>query len=306
MSFVARSGDKNQMKTIKKSFVFIPLLVTVLFIVIGITVLTAGQPNEIRIYTGGEFARFLETGAGETAKKAVLCADITLTKAIPPPKLACELDGNGHTLTVKDADIPYLFETVTETGAVRNLLLAGKIGDTDGMVTAGIALQNRGTVENCAVKAEFSGGGFVSGICHTNNGKVTNCFVRSDGTDDKAREYVWNPICAENDGSVKRCYFSTGEDGTVGAYIKGEEIKAENLPGTLNAYAESDPALIGWQTDENGFPTFTTEDSSQSASVFSGGIGVFLVCIIILIIAVPIFTIVYADKQKKKTVYNKE
>ena len=294
------------MKTTKKSFVFIPLLAVLLFIVIGIAVLIAGQSNEIKIYTGSEFARFLEKDAGEASKKAVLYADITLAKTVTPPELACEFDGNGHTLTVKDSDSPCLFETVTETGAVRNLVLAGKIGNTDSMVAAGIALQNRGTVENCVIGADFSGSGFADGICHTNYGNVTNCFVRFRETDGKEPGYIQNPICAENYGSVKRCYYLIGEEDTVGAYIKGEEMKAENLPGALNEYAESVFGLIGWQTDENGLPTLKTDDSSQSASVFSGGIGVFLVCIIILIIAVPIFTIVYDDKQKKKTVYNKE
>lgn len=296
------------MKTIKKSFVFIPLLITVLLIVIGVAVLIAGQTNEIKIYTSGEFTRFLKKDAGEASKKAVLYADITLKETFELSKLCCELDGNGHTITVKDTGAPCLFDTVTETGAVRNLMLAGKIGGTDSMVTAGITVKNFGSIENCLIKADFSSGGFVSGICHTNNGKVANCFVRSNGMFGKELGYVWNPICAENYGSVKHCYHSDASndgDGTVGAYIKGEEMKSENLFGTLNGYAENNPELVGWQTDENGALSLKPESGSQSASVFSGGNGVFFTCIIILIIAVPILTIVYVDKQKKRVIYNK-
>lgn len=296
------------MKTIKKSFVFIPLLITVLLIVIGIAVLIAGQPNEIKIYTSGEFTRFLEKDAGEASKKAALYADITLQETFDPPELSCEFDGNGHTITVKDTGASCLFGTVTETGAVKNLAIAGKMGGTDSMVTAGITLKNCGTIENCVVKADFSGGGFVSGICHTNSGETANCFVRSNGMDGEELGFIWNPVCAENYGSVRRCYYSdalTDGNDTVGAYIEGEEMNAEELPAALNGYAEGNPDLVGWRTDKNGVPTLKTDNSSQSASVFSGSIGVFLVCIIILIIAVPIFTIVYFDKQKKKVIYNK-
>ena len=296
------------MKTMKKSVVFVPLLVTVLLAVFGIAVLIGQQPNEIKIYSNNEFVRFLENEADMTSKKAVLYADVTLKKAIDPPELVCEFDGNGHTVTVKDTGAPCLFSAVAETGAVRNLAVAGRMGGTDSLVVAGITVKNLGTIENCVVRADFSGGGFVSGICHTNNGKTANCFVRSNGMDGKELGYVWNPICAENYGSVKHCYdwdTSADGDGSVGAYIAGEKMKAADLPGALNEYAESDPDLVGWKTDENGIPTLRSDNSSQAASVFSGGNGVLLVCIIILIIAVPIFTIVYVDKQKKKVIYNK-
>lgn len=288
------------MKTIKKSFVFIPLIITVLLIVIGIAVLIAGQPNEIKIYTSGEFTRFLEEDTGDASQKAALYADITLQETFDPPELACELDGNGHTITVKDTGVPCLFSTVTETGAVRNLMLAGKMGGTDSMVTAGMTVKNLGTVENCTVNSDFSAGGFASGVCHTNNGVIINCFIRSVETDSKELGYIWNPVCAENDGSVKYCYFSdaAAAEGMVGAYISGEEMKAGDLPAALNGYAEEHPGLVGWQTDDNGVPSLKRDNSSHSASVFSDGTGAFLVCIVILIIAVPIFTIVYVDKQK--------
>lgn len=190
------------MKTIKNKLVFIPLIITVLLIVIGIVVLVSGQPNEIKIYTNSEFTGFLEKNAGQTEKKAVLYKDIELTKSFEPTMLACEFDGNGHTIEVKADNVFCLFDTVCETGSVKNLVLDGKIGNTDTKVAAGITVKNLGAVENCVIKSDFSGGGFVSGICHTNNGKIINCFVRSCKTDDKELGYVWNPICAENYGSV--------------------------------------------------------------------------------------------------------
>lgn len=297
------------MKTVKKSFVFIPLLITVLLIIIGISVLIAGQPSKIKIYTSSDFTRFLEKDAGEASKKAVLYADIVLKNSFEPAELACKFDGNGHTINVKDNGVPCLFASITETGSVKNLALTGKEGETAAKVTAGITLQNLGTIENCVVSADFSGGGFVSGICHTNNGIITNCFVRSYETGDKDLRYIWNPICAENYGSVKDTYYSdasAGEYKTAGEFISQEEINSGNPVGTLNEYTESKSGLIGWLADEKGYPCFKSNAGSEAASVFSGGIGVFLACIIILIIAVPIFTIVYVDKQKKKVFFNKQ
>ena len=296
------------MTKIKKSYIFIPLLITVLLIVVGITVLVAGDPNEIMIHTGNEFVRFLEHGADQPGKTAILCADIRLDDPFDPVELACELDGNGHTLTVKDTGIPSLFSAVTETGAVRNLVLAGKEGSTDLPVTAGIALQNHGTIENCVIGADFSGNGFICGVCYTNNGTVLNCFVRSRDRADTVRRYVSHPICAENDGSVKGCYYSetmTGDYDTVGTHATEDEIGSGKVTEALNEYAEADPGLVGWKNDENGLPTLRSADSMQTASVFSSGNGVFLVCIVVMIVTVPIVTIVYADRQKKKIVYDK-
>ena len=296
------------MKQIRKSFVFIPLFVTVLLIIIGIAVLTAGQPNEVKIYTGSDFLRFVERDADEAEKKAILYADIELKDPFDVKSLACQFDGNGYSISVKNNNICCLFDSVSETGSVKNLVLAGKLGGTDNQVTAGICMRNLGTIENCIVHADFSGGGFVDGICHTNNGKILNCFVRSAETGEEELRYIWNPICAENYGSVKNSYYSdasTGEYETEGTYIPIEEIGDKDIIKTFNDYCENDSGLVGWETDENGHPCLKKDDSREAASVFSGSTGVFLVSIIILIVAVPLCTIVYVDKQKKEVFYNK-
>ncbi len=296
------------MKTIKKSFVFIPLLITVMIIILGITVLIVGQPNEIKIYTGADFMRFIDADASAPGRRAVLYADIRITDLYEPTELACELDGNGFTLTVKDTGIPSLFSRITETGRVKNLILAGKEGSTDIEITAGIAAENLGTIENCAVAADFAGGGSVNGICRLNSGVITNCFVKSHETGNRSNQYAWYPICAENSGTVKDCYYSDeslGRYDTFGVYASSSKTENEKLLNALNGYSERDTGLAGWVSDEKGYPTLKSEDSSTAASAFSGGNGVFIVCIILLIIAVPIFTIVYADKQKKKVYYDK-
>ncbi len=296
------------MKTIKKSFVYIPLLVTVLLIIIGVMVMVAQQSNVIKINTSSDLIRFLQKDAGETDKRAVLYNDITMTDSFKPNVLACEFDGNGHTVDVKAGDVSSLFDSVSETGSVKNLVLIGKPGSTDNQVIAGICIRNLGTVENCVIKADFSGVGFVSGICHTNNGVITNCFVGPYEAGYENLRYIWNPICAENNGSVKGSYYSdasTGDYETTGTFISQEEMKSGNLISILNEYCEGDSRLIGWETDKDGYPCLESNDSNEAASVFSGGTAVFLVCIITLIIAVPIFTIVYVDKQKKKVIYKK-
>ena len=296
------------MAKIRKSFIFIPLLITVLLIVVGITVLVAEQSNEIKIYTAGEFARFLEHNADKAERNAVLYADIKLERKVELTDLACELDGNGHTLTVKGTGNPCLFENVTETGAVKNLVLAGKEGNTDADVTAGICIRNLGTIENCVVCADFSGNGFVSGLCHTNNGKLLNCFVRSKESAAEDFKYIWNPICAESYGSVKGCRYANASSGaydTAGTFVSGDEIKSGSVTEALNEYAEANPGLIGWGTDKDGYPCLNTDNSREAASVFAGGSSVFLVCILVMIVAVPIVTIIYTDKQKRKVFYNK-
>lgn len=291
------------MKTIKNKLVFIPLIITIPLIVIGIAVLFAGQSDEVKIYSSSDFSRFVENYADKAGKKAVLYNNIKLTDSFEKTTLAGEFDGNGYTVDVKNNYINCLFDSVSETGSVKNLVLGGKLGGNDNQVTAGICIRNLGTVENCIVYADFSGGGFKDGICHTNNGTVINCFVRSYESGDKDLRYVWNPICAENYGSLKDCFYSDASNGeyeTAGTFISNEEIKSKDLIETLNKYVENKAGLIGWEMGENGFPCFKSADSCEAASVFSGDIGVFLVCIVILIIAVPIFTIVYADKQKRK------
>ena len=94
-------------------------------------------------------------------------------------------------------------------------------------------------------------------------------------------------------------------------YLRGLEKRAAEIENihllkTLNENCTNNSGLIGWETDEKGHPCLKTNDSREAASVFSGGNSVFLVCIIIMIVAVPIVTIIYADKQKKKVFYNKE
>lgn len=296
------------MKTIKNKLVYVPLIIMVLLIIIGISVLVAGPLDEIKIYTSSDFLRFVERDADKSEKTAVLYNNIKLTDSYKLTKLACRFDGNGYTVDVNNNGIYCLFDSVSETGSVKNLVLAGKLGGTDNQVTAGICIHNLGTVENCIVYADFSGGGFVDGICHTNNGNITNCFVRSYESGDRDFRYVWNPICAENNGSVKDGFYSdtsTGEYDTEGTYISTEETKIKDTVKILNEHSENRSGLLGWKADENGYPCFKTDDNRDAASVFSGGIGVFLVCLVALIIAVPIFTIIYVDKQKKKVFYEK-
>ena len=64
--------------------------------------------------------------------------------------------------------------------------------------------------------------------------------------------------------------------------------------------------LRGVQTDESGNPTLPHNDDSRSTTVPSRCVGIFLVFSIILITVVPILTIIFADKQKKKIYYKKK
>ena len=108
-------------------------------------------------------------------------------------------DGDGHTISGLNYSGKYagLFGHVNN-GTISNIKLADSSFE-NGTVSGGIcAVNNGGTIENCAVDNVAVSGGTAGGICGQNSGTITDCFfsgnVSSDGKS--------GGICGSNSGTV--------------------------------------------------------------------------------------------------------
>lgn len=109
-------------------------------------------------------------------------------------------DGNGHTISGLNYSGEYagLFGYMNN-GTISNIKLADS-SFANGTASGGIcAVNNGGTIENCAVDNVAVSGGTAGGICGQNSGTITDCFfsgnVSSDGK--------YGGICGSNSGTIK-------------------------------------------------------------------------------------------------------
>ena len=109
-------------------------------------------------------------------------------------------DGNGHTISGLNYSGEYagLFGYINN-GTISNIKLADS-SFANGTASGGIcAVNNGGTIENCAVDNVAVRGGTAGGICGQNSGTITDCFfsgnVSSDGK--------YGGICGANSGTIK-------------------------------------------------------------------------------------------------------
>lgn len=111
-----------------------------------------------------------------------------------------KFDGNGHTISGLNYSGEYagLFGYMNN-GTISNIKLADS-SFANGTASGGIcAVNNGGTIENCAVDNVAVSGGTAGGICGQNSGTITDCFfsgnVSSDGK--------YGGICGSNSGTIK-------------------------------------------------------------------------------------------------------
>lgn len=109
-------------------------------------------------------------------------------------------DGNGHTISGLNYSGEYagLFGYINN-GTISNIKLADS-SFANGTASGGIcAVNNGGTIENCAVDNVAVRGGTAGGICGQNSGAITDCFfsgnVSSDGKS--------GGICGSNSGTIR-------------------------------------------------------------------------------------------------------
>lgn len=154
-------------------------------------------------------------------------------------------DGNGHTISGLNYSGEYagLFGYMNN-GTISNIKLADS-SFANGTASGGIcAVNNGGTIENCAVDNVAVSGGTAGGICGQNSGTITNCFffgnVSSDGKS--------GGICGSNSGTIKS---------TVSLYA-GTAV-GENTNGDIeNCFYNSD--IAGRQKFGSGLETTDLTD----------------------------------------------
>lgn len=127
-------------------------------------------------------------------------------------------DGNGHTISGLNYSGEYagLFGYMNN-GTISNIKLADS-SFANGTASGGIcAVNNGGTIENCAVDNVAVSGGTAGGICGQNSGTITDCFfsgnVSSDGKS--------GGICGSNSGTIKSTV-SLYAGAAVGENAKGD------------------------------------------------------------------------------------
>lgn len=154
-------------------------------------------------------------------------------------------DGNGHTISGLNYSGEYagLFGYINN-GTISNIKLADS-SFANGTASGGIcAVNNGGTIENCAVDNVAVSGGTAGGICGQNSGTITDCFfsgnVSSDGKS--------GGICGSNSGTIKS---------TVSLYA-GTAV-GENTNGDIeNCFYNSD--IAGRQKFGSGLETTDLTD----------------------------------------------
>lgn len=154
-------------------------------------------------------------------------------------------DGNGHTISGLNYSGEYagLFGYMNN-GTISNIKLADS-SFANGTASGGIcAVNNGGTIENCAVDNVAVSGGTAGSICGQNSGTITDCFfsgnVSSDGKS--------GGICGSNSGTIKS---------TVSLYA-GTAV-GENTNGDIeNCFYNSD--IAGRQKFGSGLETTDLTD----------------------------------------------
>ncbi|MBS6366408.1 MAG: glycoside hydrolase family 97 N-terminal domain-containing protein [Clostridiales bacterium] len=172
----------------------------------------------------------INSGAGDYAEAYYqLTDDITVNGAIPSVfAFSGVFDGNGHSIdgyelsTSDETDA--LFRK--NTGTIRCLALTDvKVtgpGTPETSRRASLCFQNYGTIEECFVTGNVSGGHRAGGIVAENYKTIQNCYFKGDvvGGCETGGITAWN----QTTGIVKNCYVSgsittlSNNSGLIGGY----------------------------------------------------------------------------------------
>ena len=156
-------------------------------------------------------------------------------------------DGNGHTISGLNYSGEYagLFGYMNN-GTISNIKLADS-SFANGTASGGIcAVNNGGTIENCAVDNVAVSGGTAGGICGQNSGTITDCFFSGNVSSDGKT----GGICGSNSGTI---------ESTVSLYA-GAAV-GENANGDIeNCFYNSD--IAGRQKFGSGLETTGLTDPS--------------------------------------------
>lgn len=149
-------------------------------------------------------------------------------------------DGQGYSITGLNASS--LFGGIGESATVKNLQLVDvKLNESSG-ATAGIVVNNYGTIMACSMTGEISAYSYTSGIANFNLGTIVACWF--SGT---LKENEGYGIVAYNYGTITACFW---DGNTTNGYRsnEGETVDATKVEGTITWQTAVDgmnPALTG-------------------------------------------------------------
>lgn len=153
-------------------------------------------------------------------------------------------DGQGYSITGLNASS--LFGGIGESATVKNLQLVDvKLNESSG-ATAGIVVNNYGTIMACSMTGEISAFSFTSGIANFNLGTIVACWF--SGT---LKENEGYGIVAFNYGTITACFW---DGNTTNGYRSNEggTVEATKVEGTIT-----------WQTAVEGMNAALTGNDYQ-------------------------------------------
>lgn len=211
------------------------------------------------VYTANGLKEWAEAVQTDPTINCTLTADIDLKdKAWTPIGNSGQtyngtFDGQGYSITGLNASS--LFGEIGESATVKNLQLVDVKLNESGGATAGIVVNNYGTIMACSMTGEISAYSYTSGIANFNLGTIVACWF--SGT---LKENEGYGIVAFNYGTITACFwdgnttngYRSNEGGTV------EATKVEGMTTWQTAVDGMNAALTGngyqWKLGKNNLP----------------------------------------------------
>jgi len=211
------------------------------------------------VYTANGLKEWAEAVQTDPTINCTLTADINLTGEAWTPignsgqTYNGTFDGQGYSITGLNASS--LFGGIGESATVKNLQLVDVKLNESGGATAGIVVNNYGTIMACSMTGEISAYSYTSGIANFNLGTIVACWF--SGT---LKENEGYGIVAFNYGTITACFwdgnttngYRSNEGGTV------EATKVNDGDSWQNAVEGMNAALTGndyqWTSGTDGLP----------------------------------------------------
>lgn len=214
------------------------------------------------VYTANGLKEWAEAVQTDPTINCTLTADINLTDEAWTPigsgfssstGYQGTFDGQGYSITGLNASS--LFGEIGESATVKNLQLVDVKLNESGGATAGIVVNNYGTIMACSMTGEISAYSYTSGIANFNLGTIVACWF--SGT---LKENEGYGIVAFNYGTITACFW---DGNTTNGYRSNEggTVEATKVEGTITWQTAVDgmnAALTGndykWKLGENNLP----------------------------------------------------
>lgn len=211
------------------------------------------------VYTANGLMAWNEAAQTDPTINCTLTADINLTgKEWTPVGNSGQtyngtFDGQGYSITGLNASS--LFGGIGESATVKNLQLVDVKLNESGGATAGIVVNNYGTIMACSMTGEISAYSYTSGIANFNLGTIVACWF--SGT---LKENEGYGIVAFNYGTITACFwdgnttngYRSNEGGTVEATkVNDGDSWQTAVDGMNNALTSND---YKWELGADGLP----------------------------------------------------